>query len=360
MSSTMFDTGLHADSAEFHPGILGKPILACGTYQLIENEEGGRAEQQTRIGRVHMLSISANFDGPVEVSSIHSLEVSGIFDLKWSNIPKQHGEPRRVPEAPSLLGHAAADGKLYVYVWDEDSKQLNQIGNCSACSGLALSLDWNNRYTDSPPQVQQAAVSYSDGGISTINVAPDGTCTKNKEWMAHDMEAWITAYNSHDSNLLFSGADDRCFKAWDLRTDCAMPTFKNSKIHEAGVCSIQMHPYVDHIVVTGSYDEHVRFWDIRKTKLPVCSTKVDGGVWRLKFCPEYENRGLLLAACMHAGFKILKFDETTHSSEIIHHYEGGHTSLAYGADWHWEPLQPPVVATASFYDHRLEVWKWVQ
>lgn len=44
--------------------------------------------------------------------------------------------------------------------------------------------------------------------------------------------------------------------------------------HVSGVCCIQSSPAVEHQVVTGSYDEHVRLWDMRVAARPVCSAKV--------------------------------------------------------------------------------------
>lgn len=78
-----------------------------------------------------------------------------------------------------------------------------------------------------------------------------------------------------------------------------------------------------------------------------------GGVWRLRWHPE--SGDMLLAACMQFGFVVLHLDAATgHEWAAAEHYAHQRT-LAYGADW--RPDLPGLVATASFYDNLVHVWR---
>ena len=107
----------------------------------------------------------------------------------------------------------------------------------------------------------------------------------------------------------------------------------------------------EHILLTGSYDEHVRVWDIRNMKYSQESWHVGGGVWRIK--PHHDNPDLVLVAAMHDGFKVLD------KGKVIKEFRD-HESLAYGADWvtGWPNKAVTFVATCSFYDKMFKVWSY--
>lgn len=116
-------------------------------------------------------------------------------------------------------------------------------------------------------------------------------CYCTWQWTAHDLfgspiEAWIVAFDCHDPNVVFSGADDAALKGWDLRSGTAAPTFKNARQHSMGVCSVQFHPHNPRLVAVGSYDEHVSLWDPRNMSRALASYHAGGGVWRLKWHPS--------------------------------------------------------------------------
>lgn len=108
-------------------------------------------------------------------------------------------------------------------------------------------------------------------------------------------------------HTVFTGADDCAFKAWDVRTLCTTPisydtnqtespvcTYRNTKSHEAGVCTLSPSPHVPHILATGSYDERVRLWDLRQPARPLLCAEVGATC-----VPWLLNYMLLLPAAAH-------------------------------------------------------------
>ena len=186
-----------------------------------------------------------------------------------------------------------------------------------------------------------------------------------QSWHGHDLEAWTASFHSWSPTLALSGGDDCAFKGWDLReginsdTDdgAKAPMWVDRKSHKAGVCCIASSPFQEHTIVTGSYDEGVRLWDIRSGSRPIAGseTTAGGGVWRLKWHPT--DPELVLGACMHGGFALLRASTADGTVAVVERYPHQQT-LGYGAGWCSEIGADgcSVVATASFYDRLLHLW----
>lgn len=111
-----------------------------------------------------------------------------------------------------------------------------------------------------------------------------------------------------------------------------------------------------------SYDNTVRLFDKRKPLLPVTQVDVGGGAWRVKWHPSASRKQDLLVACMHDGFKVVRFAEPEGAGldggEVLKRFDS-HTSLAYGADWSFDDSGSEgetLIASCSFYDHTLRLW----
>lgn len=226
---------------------------------------------------------------------------------------------------------------------------LNEVCGEKISSSMCLFLDWN-------PTATSISVGLSDGSVSITTLA-ESRIEILQEWKAHDFELWTTCFDIHQPQLVYTGSDDCKFSCWDMRDNPSGMVFQNSKVHKMGVCCIAKSPTDQNTILTGSYDEYLRVWDLRCISRPVNETSVclGGGVWRIKHHPFVS--GLVLAACMHNGFAIVKIGDE--KSEVAEAYSQ-HGSLAYGADWQRAKLLPggsTIAATCSFYDKLLRVWR---
>lgn len=328
----------NADAVEFCPHELCRHVLAASTYTLQEGDQPSRA------GSISLFNVDSE---AARLDLFHRIDTAGIFDIKWNPV----GEC-----ASPLLAQADADGYLRIHSLGCASHEANgfclrEISDEKVSSSMCLFLDWN-------PSATSITVGLSDGSVSIVSLAESQLETQ-ESWKAHDFEVWTTSFDIHQPQLVYSGSDDCKFSCWDLRDGPSKLAFRNSKVHTMGVTCIAKNPTDPNTVLTGSYDEYLRVWDLRSISKPVneTSTCLGGGVWRIKYHPFLS--GLVLAACMHNGFSIVKINGD--KTEVIETYSK-HESLAYGADWHRDvsfhegKRYSTLVATCSFYDQLLRIW----
>lgn len=361
-----FQTKYYADSTEWCPIADNENLLLVGNYQLVEgisetdtqSDDADPSAPSSRVGHLYLFQFeSDSTEEPLTVTE--EISHSGILDIKWYR-STLNGHP--------TFGLVDAEGRLCTFqVTGEDSKKLKPIF-CEEIGTdiLGLSLDWSAP-TGGSDSLASLVASSSDGKLSTWQLTDSGLENLSR-WKAHDFEAWISAFDYWDTNLVYSGGDDCRFKGWDLRSPPGCPTFI-SKAHTMGVCSIQSNAKVEHLLATGSYDEQLLIWDTRHMKSPVKDISLGGGIWRIKWEPLAGR--YILTATMHNGFHIVDtgFPQST-DLEIVAQY-GEHEILAYGADW-YHGLSIPAsqdeakskngrtIISCSFYDSSLQLWLWEQ
>ena len=330
-----------ADSIEALPCNM----FSCGTYQLLENSDSSiEKSSSTRVGTLKLYEIE-NGHEKLLVKEVQQIKMNAILDMKW------HTDVNNT----SILTVADSCGNALYYMLKE--RQLHKLASIEIdANSLCLSTDWCKT-----ENAEKSVYSLSSGDISLVQYSESDPVIVNT-WKGHSLEAWIVACDHDNENLFYSGADDCLLKLWDLRMGFDKACF-TSKHHLMGVCSLQSYQFQEHIFSSGSYDETIVLWDNRSMRKPLSEIKTGGGVWRLKWHPKCKN--LLLAACMHDGYKIIKFDDGLVHADIVCSYEA-HDSLAYGSDWCCntvesddidEVLKKSVIASCSFYDKLMTVWK---
>ncbi|KAL0110506.1 hypothetical protein PUN28_013845 [Cardiocondyla obscurior] len=333
---TSFDTIFPADTVEWCPVEPYLHILACGTYELIEDEKKSETKStQSRRGQILLFRIT-NGGG---LEKLQEICTSGVLDMKWLHV--------KDVEARILLAVVDSIGYLQVYQLKDDGKkvELKFITKLKVSDDedvMALSLDWSReKYTVSDAVTNtNILVSDSAGQISQFTWRETGDLTKDFTWPAHEFQAWIVAYDYCTPSIFYSGGDDHKFLCFDVRTG-SHPVVK-SKEHTAGVTSIHSNVSKSSLLATGSYDEGVRLWDKRNFKQPMSKISLNGGVWRLKW--DSFTRRYLFAACMQSGFNIINHDIMP--SVVVNYKE--HKGLAYGCDWSF--LKQPDVSRLNIRD----------
>ncbi|KAI9321731.1 hypothetical protein BX666DRAFT_2023826 [Dichotomocladium elegans] len=331
------DTIYSADSTEFCPFPDNAEYLALGTYQLAEATDEKEGAPRERKGRLYLYKVDPN--GPMPLQQQQAIDTPAILDMKWNHA--------LVDDRP-VLGVVDSLGGLRLYGLEAGQLKANSDDlqlTKEETGVLALSLDWAGRVHQNVSHSYQVATSHSNGQLSLVR-ASEAAWMLEHQWTAHDLEAWIVAFNYWDTNILYSGADDATLKVWDTRTQqCALV---NRRTYQMGVTAIQSSPHQEHILATGSYDEHIHLWDTRNMRTPLTDIHTPGGgIWRLKWHPTRQDR--LLSASMHAGAFVID----THEAKVIQGFTD-HKSMAYGADWSFG--SPDLVASCSFYDHVMHIW----
>lgn len=333
----------NADAVEFCPHDSFHNVLAASTYTLQEGDRPSRA------GSISLFDVDTD---ACRLNLTQRLETAGIFDIKWnSGFVQNMGHP--------LLAQADADGYVRIHSLqssdldgsDVYGNYLKELCGKHISSSMCLCIDWN-------PSSTSMTVGLSDGSVSIISMH-ESQLNILQDWKAHEFEVWATSFDVHQPQLVYTGSDDCKFSCWDCRDDPSNSVFQNAKVHKMGICSIAKSPSDPNIVLTGCYDEHLRVWDVRSISYPISETSIclGGGVWRVKHHPSIP--GLILTACMHNGFAVVKIKDGR--AEVIETYKK-HDSLAYGADWQRGVSfvagrrNSKAIATCSFYDRLLRIW----
>ena len=370
---------------------IGNSFVVIGCYQL--NEETKSREGQLRLYRC---SCNGKSFGSISSTPIHITLCDGVLDGKWISFSTTIDD---VIQYRHIFTSATATGdiKLYELIRGVGKVSHNNLIlkpveaddiisaidiNSDAALCLALDLTKPQNYSS------QIVSSYSNGEVA-INLMGVGKSSSNsykitqleetRRFQAHSLFGcpsevwaccWINGKNNSSSESFMTGADDCKLKGWDLRTSCSNPIFAvGDEEHSAGVTCICYHPRNEFIFASGSYDEKVRLWDIRKldcrnreTNVPLAFIENCGGTWRLKWHPVDDDK--LLVAGMHKGCKILHLDgfssgvemcEISIKTNVVKSFTA-HESMAYGADWVRDNENSYKIASCSFYDHQAFIW----
>lgn len=304
---------------------------------------------------------------------------SALLDLCFHPRPCDH---------PGILAAVSSTGTLAIFCLDPSRSPTTPLRhlNTSRCHDLAddvlfLQCNWHPVHRD------VIAVTTSNGLARLVLL--------DQEWairgftdlgIGNSLEAWSVAWSppiplddDSQSTSVYCGGDDSLLRytlcSADLEMQYGPMTVKGH--HDAGITAILPLSLHDsdggRLVVTGSYDDHIRVLAIhdldqshgaRRARL-VCRKNLGGGVWRLglvdaRLKADGSRRVRILASCMHAGARLVELASDANSSHwsctIAARFEE-HKSMNYASDCvsttDDESLR---CVSTSFYDKLLCLW----
>ncbi|KAF2490082.1 WD40 repeat-like protein [Lophium mytilinum] len=352
---------------EFWP--LDPEYAVVGTYNLEqsndseEKTESATERPQSRNGSLILIHSSADL---ILSKIVQTLSTPfAILDVHFT--PTQHGNPH-------LIGAASSTGSLALYELRrpdsnasalEHQPQLEHVQTLQYVpeNTLITAFAWH------PTSANVVGITLSSGEVMVCSTKGNDAQANLVSLPSHELEAWTLAFQP-DGNGLLSGGDDsvlRYCKMFDEQMD-SRSTWADRRIHGAGVTAVL--PLGRDIVITGSYDDHIRIIHAPSVgrKIVLAEMNLGGGVWRLKTLSEpatllAENSEnsvevLLLVSCMHAGARIVKILKNLESwsFEVLAKFEE-HKSMNYGSD-----VQPNhhgksrTLISTSFYDRLICLW----
>jgi diphthine methyl ester acylhydrolase len=199
-----------------------------------------------------------------------------ILDAQWAPHADRLGD---------LLAVATSTGRLVFYRLDlrgGGDLVFSATKAVSDPSILVLSLAWH------PWRAHVIGFTLSDGCVCLCE------STEGKLWseealvyqhtiQRHELEAWMLAFSGPGSTNVLSGGDDGVLQYSTLNSQNERRLqWHDRKLHHAGITAIL--PLTADLVVTGSYDDHIRLIHVPPTgrRRILAELNLEGGVWRLK------------------------------------------------------------------------------
>lgn len=188
-------------------------------------------KQNTRSNRKNYYRGLSNDDETFKVLDIPGLKDDFYLNvLDWSS--------------GGLLG-IGIDHQVYLYT-PEETVELCRVIDGSYVSGIKF-------------KGGAMGIGYSDGRVRIYDVE-----TRNMIRQINENKRRVSALEYSDNNILFTGSKDKSILVNDLRVrDCVVNQYL---YHRGEICTLKMDGYCGNYLASGSNDNHVGIWDLRRNQ----------------------------------------------------------------------------------------------
>ena len=214
---------------------------------------------------------------------------------------------------------------------------------------------------------EQKIFSGSNDGNIYIN---DINSEKNILSIEQGHEFGIWSLKLLDDNNFLSGGEDAKIKLWDLRLN--NPDNKNiknlitnDKSYNSSINYIDRYKFdlSNNIIITGSYDEKIIFFDIRKLKEEIKVIKTEHSSWDIKQS-TIGDKNILLISSIYEGFNIWEIADNKYDMKhvlrlpLTKDKDIFHKSIVYGLDIKNNNKKNIDILSCSFYDNLMMYWNY--
>ncbi len=307
-----------------------------------------------------------------------------MLDIRFNNEVKQNED---------ILAAVSSTGTLAIFRLDGTIKSapLKHLAT-SRCDDLGadvlyLQCKWH------PVLPNVVAVTTSTGKARLLYLDEQWKISQYSDInIPNSLEAWCIALSPSSPSsspqpvhtTVYCGGDDSILRytscSWPAGDSSALPEERYSHVliqgkHDAGVTAIlPLDLKIDEggrVVITGSYDDHLRVFIIHdlhesygaRRVEQVLEENLEGGVWRLDLISQRTEEDavhiVLLASCMHGGARVVDLsmkDGGLCSLRVVARFED-HKSMNYASDFVFNGTKRLICVSSSFYDKLLCIWE---
>ena len=183
---------------------------------------------------------------------------------------------------------------------------------------------------------------------------------------AHDYGIWSIKLFDDNENIFLTGGEDAKIKLWDTRTKNKLNSV-NDKSYQSSINYIDILKcdLSNNILITGSYDEKIIFFDIRNFPKELKSVKTEHSTWDIKQT-NLKNKNLLFISSIHEGFNIWEINQENNYDmnhvlrlPLTKEKDIFHKSIVYGVDISQNEKDNNIdVLSCSFYDNLMMYWNY--